>query len=355
VPFVGADFPTQTTLKLDKQIRGSNLVKIQELPFNEVDLEELLPSDFSFHSFWNDKILSPDFEIERGDSEYTRLLKAEEVLETIHKYHIVYNKGYGYMGLVREKRPLVADATKLQGILDGVEYAKHNTRSVRNDVEELLLLVAPAYHNYLHDLAIKYVIWCTQSLYAQDHRAISINPTGSPERKRELVFHECGHYLESTCPPLGTFTNELLRQKCGQVDKKKLIQVGGGKEFAMPVTNGTADWIKPYAGKWYQRQHPHLPNETEVVSVHLEYFSSKEKLVQLIRHDPNMVRFMAFVIMGGPVAAMDAIQELKRRQALDQIRQRENKSFGYRTRYRGGGGRRSSGSSAKPKNQGFGL
>ena len=275
-PVVKPSLPEKYTLRLEKRLRGSSSVELYELPYNEVDLSEMLPEDLSFHPFWKEKVLDPEFEIERGDSEYTRLLKAEEVLETVRNYHIVYKKGYGHMGLVREKRPAVYDAAKLQEILGGIEYEAHHTRSLRDDVEEVLMMVAPAYHPYMYALALKHVIWCTVSKYAQDRRAISVNPQGTKDRKREVVFHECGHYFESTCPPLGAFTNELLKQKCGHVDKKKLIQVGGGGEFAMPVTNGTPDWIKPYAGKWYQRAHPALPNETEVVSVHLEYFASKD-------------------------------------------------------------------------------
>lgn len=354
-PDLKPNLPDRVTLKLEKRPRGGDAVQLYELPYNEVDLGELLPSDFNYNAFWSDKILSHDFEIERGDSEYTRLLKAEEVLETVKNYHIVYKKGHGYMGLVREKRPVVSEAKFLQEILSGIDYEKHHTRSLRDDVEEILLTVAPAYHTYLYSLALKNVIWCTQSMYCQDKRTISINPKTDRERKRELVFHECGHYLESTCPPLGAFSNDLLRKKCGQLNKKKLVQVGGGGEFAMPVTNGTPDWIKPYAGKWYKRDHSDLPNSTEIISVHLEYFSKKEKLVQLIRHDPDMVKFMAFVIMGGPVAAMNSIQDLKRKQALDEIRQRDYKASGYtRTYRRGGGGGRSSGGS-KPQNRGFGF
>jgi uncharacterized membrane protein YgcG len=121
----------------------------------------------------------------------------------------------------------------------------------------------------------------------------------------------------------------------------------------MPVSDGSADWIKPYAGKWYKRNHVHLPNDTEIISVYSEYFTSKERLVHLIKHDPNMVRFMAFVYMGGPVAAMQALQELKRREVLQQITQKSRSSSGYGGG-RGGGGGGGSGGRAKP-NRGFGL
>lgn len=162
-----------------------------------------------------------------------------------------------------------------------------------------------------------------------------------------------GHHLESTCPPVGVFSNELLRQKGGKFDRKKLVQVGSDGEWGMPVTNGSPDWVKPYAGKWYKRNHSNLPNDTEIISVHSEFFANKEKLAILIKHDPAMVRFMAFVYMGGPVAAMSALQDLKHRKVLDQISQKDRSSTGY-SRNKGGWGR--GGSSKKEKtNRGFGL
>lgn len=352
-PEIIPNLPEKTTLNLEKRPRGSSQIQIYELPYNEIDLSELLPANFDNVPFWKEKILSEDFEIDRGDSEYTRLLKAEGVLETIQNYYIVYKKGYGHFGLVRERRPVVSDAKCIQEILSGIEYEKHHTRSLREDVEEVLMMMAPDYHSFMHQLSIKHVVWCNQSMYAQENRAISVNPSERVERKRELVFHECGHYVESCCPPLGAFTNELLKQKCGQLNKKKLVQVGGG-EFAMPVINGTADWISSYAGKWYKRKHPNLPNNTEIFSVYLEYFTSKEKLVRLIKHDPNMVRFIAFCIMGGPIAAFSSIQELKRKQALYEINQRGRKSSGYVYTFKRGKGRRTGGSK-KLQNKGFGL
>jgi hypothetical protein len=356
-PVVMPCVPAETTVKLERRPRGGNDLQLHELPINEVDLSDLLPHDMSVHTFWKDKILPYDFEIERGDSEYTRLRKAEEVLETIKKYHIVYKKGMGFHGLVREPRPLVSDAAILDSLLKGIEYQKHNTRSLQDDVEELLLTVAPAFHSYLNDLALKHVIWCGVSKYDQQRRAISVNPKGEREARRRRCYHELGHYLESTCPPVGAFSNELLKQKGGKFDKKKLVQVGSGGEYAMPVTNGSPDWIVPYAGKWYKRSHNNLPNDTEIVSVHLEYFTKTTMLAQLIKHDPSMVRFMAFVLMGGPFAGIKSIQELRRKEALDEIHQRERKASGYSSGRRGGGGGKGSrgGSYGGKVDHGYGL
>lgn len=354
-PKVLPNLPKQTTLKLDKRQRGTNDIQNYELPFNEVDISEFLPFDMNLNVFWKDKILPVDFEIERGDSEYTRLRKAEEVLETICRYHIVPRKG-APLGLAKEKRPLVSQAADLDAVLKGIEYEKHHTTTLQEVVERFFLMLAPAYHPYLRELALKHVIWCSVSKYAQDCRAISVNPKQDVDARYRSTWHELGHHLESTCPAVGVFSNELLRQKGGRFDKKKLVQVGSGGEWAMPVTNGSPDWIKPYAGKWYKRSHTELPNDTEIISVHSEYFTDKDRLAHLIKHDPSLVRFMAFVYMGGPVAAMDALQDLKRKEVLSQINQRERGSSGFTKGRKGGWGRGSRGGGNRGKtNHGFGL
>jgi hypothetical protein len=355
-PAVMPNMPLVKTVRLAKRTRGTSDFKNQELPFSELDIGDFLPVDMNIHYFWKDRIITDEFEIGRGDSEYTRLLKAEKVLDAIKQYHIVFRNGYGYLGLVRERRPVVSDAAELDAVLKGIEYEKHHTRSLQDAVESFFLMLAPAYHKYLSDLSLKHVIWCSVSKYAQDCRAISVNPKQPIDARIRSVWHELGHHLESVCPPVGVFTNELLRQKGGRFDKKKLVQVGSGGEWAMPVTNGSPDWVKPYAGKWYRRVHPELPNDTEIISVHSEFFTDKERLAHLIKHDASLVRFMAFVYMGGPVAAMEALQDLKRKEVMAEISQRDRKASGFRaTGGRGGGGRGSRGGSKGKTNHGFGL
>ena len=137
-----------------------------------------------------------------------------------------------------------------------------------------------------------------------------------------------------------------------------MISVGFG-EKAMPVQDGSTNWIVPYAGKWYCRAKSEIPNLTEILTVYGEYFSSSDRLIQLMQYDPFMVRFVAFILMGGPVAAMTALENIKQREALNQINQRNRKSQGYTTRSSGGSGKRRSGSGSggyKPKKtKGFGL
>jgi hypothetical protein len=132
--------------------------------------------------------------------------------------------------------------------------------------------------------------------------------------------------------------------------------VGEG-EKAMPVQDGSKEWITPYAGKWYRRRDKSVPNHTEILTVYGESFSSPERLAKLMEYDPFMVRFIAFILMGGPVAAMTSLENLKKREAIRQIDQRDRKASGYNTRRSGGSGRKKSGGGAfRPKkSQGFGL
>jgi hypothetical protein len=150
-----------------------------------------------------------------------------------------------------------------------------------------------------------------------------------------------------------------LIRKCStgygtNINLDKVVSVGFG-EKAMPVQDGSKDWIVPYAGKWYPRSMPSIPNTTEIITVYGEYFSNREKLIQLMQYDPFMVRFMAFVLMGGPVAAMQALDSLKRREALNQLDQRDRRANGYDYRRSGGGGRGGSGGYKPKKSKGFGL
>ena len=153
----------------------------------------------------------------------------------------------------------------------------------------------------------------------------------------------------------------MIARKCSTVygvpiKLNKSISVGYG-EKAIPVQNDSKEWIVPYAGKWYSRRDPYVPNHTEVLTVYGAYFSSKESLVKLMEYDPFMVRFVAFILMGGPVAAMNAMENAKKREALEQLHQRDRAAKGYTSRRGGGGGRRSSkGSTYTPKaSKGFGL
>jgi hypothetical protein len=125
----------------------------------------------------------------------------------------------------------------------------------------------------------------------------------------------------------------------------------------MPTIEGEPDWINIYAGKWYKRQANNLPNPTEVLSLHLEYFTSPDDLLLLAKHDMVMTKFIAFILMGGPVAAFEAISDAKKQKALDQIYQASRRGSGYTRSYGGRGSRGGGGSNyvPKPKDKKFGV
>jgi hypothetical protein len=119
--------------------------------------------------------------------------------------------------------------------------------------------------------------------------------------------------------------------------------------------DGSTPWIKSYAGKWYERKKDTIPNQTEILTVYGEYFTSKERLAKLLEHDPFMVKFIAFILMGGPLAAMDSMKEAKRREALEQMRQKDRPSKSYKIRRSSGGGGGGRRSYTPKKSGGFGL
>jgi hypothetical protein len=357
-PDVDCYMPSVKTVKLDKGNRATKEITKNEVPFSMLDINDYLPTNFNYMSdsyYWQNRVID-DFKNDDSDSEYTRLVKAKRVLDQILKYHLVcMNNNVGLAGIQRVERPkdYIVKATEL---MNKVHYEKHRTRMLKQDVDDLFTMVAPTYHSYMEALPLENVVWCTVGKYAHQKRSISCQITGTRSKKREITFHETLHWLESICPAVGVFTNQLLRRKCGGIDRKELVSVGDG-EKAMPVKDGSKEWITPYAGKWYSRYHPHLPNNTEILSVYGEYFSSPEKLSVLMRHDPFMVRFIAFILMGGPVAAMQSLQNLKQVEALDQIRQKDRKSKNISSRSSRGGSRSSSrGSTFRgKKSSGFGL
>lgn len=359
-PSVFPNEPKETSIKLSKRPRGSGSIVQEEVDFAELDVNDYLPKDFDYlynDYFWRTRII-PEFKIEGGDSTYTRNTKAQRILDEIRTSELVA-VGSGVNGL--HKRERKQQPEKLAEIMGKIEFEAHNTRMLQTDVADLFELIAPSYYPYMEALPLRHVIWCTDGKFVQDKMAISVKVNAERGGKRAMTWHEALHWLEAICHPVGVFTNQLLARKCvsryGDALKlNKVIAVGEG-EKAMPVQDGSTGWIAPYAGKWYRRRGKSIPNHTEILTVYGEYFSSRERLVKLMEHDPFMVRYIAFILMGGPVAAMTSLENLKRREALNQIDQRDRKASGFTTRRSGGGGRKKSGGGAyRPKkSQGFGL
>lgn len=351
---VDQKFPKETKIVFSKRNRNLNTLTSEEVAFSEVDVDDFFPKFFQHLDPWWEKLINP-LKIEDGDSQYTRTMKAQMVLDEIKNNHLVCSSNYGGLNSL-VKKPRTRDGASITAISERIEYAEHHTKLIKQDVDDLLELIAPCYYRYMDDLPLKHVVWCTEGKFVQDKMAISVKLKDSRLDKRITAWHEALHWVEAICPPVGAFTNNLIRRKCGGINLKKLVVVGDG-ERAMPVQDGSTDWIIPYAGKWYKRKTNDLPNNTEILSVHGSYFNSKESLVELMRHDLFMVRFIAFILMGGPVAAMQALENLKKQKALSQINQKDRGGRGYKvSRSRGGGRRSSSSGRYQPrKNQGFGL
>ena len=227
-------------------------------------------------------------------------------------------------------------------------YELHHTQRLEEHVKDYLSLWSEDYAPYTKNLPLTNVLWCTGGLYRNQCLGYSI-PYREQNRWRESVFHEHGHHMEQICPAIGVFTNELLLNRTGGLDRRKLVPVYGGR--AMPVKDGLTPWIKPYAGKWYGRLHPELPIITEIISVYSECFRSPDVLIKLMYHDPFMLKFMCFVFMGGPLAYLQSTEIQERNKALQAIKQRRTREMGYETRSshrrRGGGGGRSSSEGTK--------
>lgn len=360
-PTVDVCYPKESTITMPHRKRGSDTIGTEELSFAELDVNDWLPQNFDYlfnEHWWRNKVV-PDFKIENGDSLYTKNTKVQRILDEIKSNQFVANGCSGLGGLTKEAR--TARSPGMEAIVGRIEFEAHNTRMLKTDVEDLMEMIAPVYHPYMDALPLRHVIWCTDGKFNQERMAISVRVSADRLSKRAVAWHEALHWLEAICHPVGVFTNQLLARKCASqygepLKLNKAILVGEG-EKAMPVLDGSKEWIVPYAGKWYRRVQPGTPNHTEILTVYGEYFSSKEKLVQLMQHDPFMVRFIAFILMGGPLACMKALDALKRREALNQIDQRDRKASGFTTRRSGGGGRKKSGGGAyRPKkSKGFGL
>lgn len=357
-PLAERQYPKLSSIEFSKRIRGTDSIVKEEVDFSELDVNDYLPHNFnSVDYFWQSRVL-PDFRIENGDSTYTRNTKAQRILDEIRSNQFVAIGG-GLNGLTKQARKPEQD--RLSAIIGRIEFEAHNTRMLKQDVVDILELIAPTYYPYMEEVPLQHVVWCTEGQFNQDRMAISCKLNSDRGSKRTTVWHETLHWLEAVCHPVGVFTNQLLARKCASyyeepLNLNKLISVGLG-EKAMPVQDGSTDWITPYAGKWYRRKNKAIPNATEILTAHGEFFSSKEQLVKLMQHDPFMVRFIAFILMGGPVAAMISLENLKRREALAQIDQRDRKAKGYSVRKSGGSGRQKSGGGAyRPKKiNGFGL
>lgn len=266
-----------------------------------------------------------DWRIDPMWAHYGKVRKAEYIINFIKQNEVLCLDGRLEVCQRMRKPP------KWEGVLGSVTYDKHRTRALTRHVEDSMSLFSEQYWDFFHSLPLRHAVWCTLGKFRHDCLAISASPADEPDKQRATVFHEHAHWAEHAAPPIGVYTNTLLQHLTGEFRMKALVPVGIG-EYAAPVRPEFTPWIKDYAGKWYRRHEKSLPNPTEVFSVHAEYFRSAEALVELLEHDMKMVKRIAFIYMGGPIAMLQEMIEVQRRKSLEEIEQKDRKSHSYESR-----------------------
>jgi hypothetical protein len=339
--------PQETKFKFEKRDTNTNSLKPISVAWNNCGVDDWIPKTYHFDIHHQVIQRTPDLRIKITDSKYTQLEKAEQFLTEVRLYQFLAGEDRSEAQIFEKLRPMAEEVRVTP------EYNEHHTKVLKDHVRDCIRLFAPCYIPHIKALPLQNVVWCTDGTFHPKKLSIASPP--KQDQRRKTVYHELGHYLEHICPEVGVFTNHLIRMKVGRLNRKKLINVMPG-EVAMPVTDGSFPWIQDYAGKWYPRYHEELPNPTEVLSVYLEYFNSPEDLLILARHDPFMLKFVAFILMGGPIAAFEAAKNASLVKALDQIEQKNRPSRGYK--YRSSGRRGYGGGSSyvpKRKDKKFGV
>lgn len=266
----------------------------------------------------------PKWSGSRAWSSFSKEKVFEEVISFI-KFNKFAVDEYGKMNIRRVTNGDVRNP------LPEPDFETFRTRALKQNYYDMLSLVSDVYLNkYLSKLPLRSVVWCSLGKFRHDLLAISARPADSDQDKKETVFHEMGHWLEHACPAIGMFTNSILLSFCAGVQNlQKLTKLRKG-EYAAPVTlAGRKPWIKEYAGKWYKKVDSDLPNPTEILSVHLEYFTSADKLIELLEHDSFMVKAVAFALMGGPEAWLESEIFKKNNRAIMDIEQKGMRSSYY--------------------------
>lgn len=307
----------ETEHKFVKRERGTLNTVARSVPFR----------DISFLSFFGSNLFD-SWVLDPLWTKHAKLLRTKEILKFIKTHQMEL---CGNSVIYTERKDINWDSLKSR-----VEYKFHGSRALKEHCDDSLDLYSTKYREWFEKLPLRHVVWCTLGKFRPDVLAISACPSDSLETQRATIFHEHAHWAEHVCPPIGVFTNSMLTMLVREFDEKKVVPVGIG-EYAMPVTNpGYKPWIVPYAGKWYRREHKDLPNPTEVLSVHAEYFHCPESLMVLLEHDHWIAKMIAFVFMGGPLVLLQKLVEHSERNALADIEQQQYKASSYEPRRRGG-------------------
>ena len=128
------------------------------------------------------------------------------------------------------------------------------------------------------DMGVKAIINEDNRSYANDVKMIIGLENGSPRGRRQVLFHEMGHFVEFTDPESTKIASDWVERRAdGKSELLKTITVNPNyrdDEIASPD-----NFFHPYVGKEYE------DGFTEVHSMGLEQFSDGYKVTQLFKKD----------------------------------------------------------------------
>ena len=311
------DLLPETKWCLPRRKKGQYDVSDQWVPFNEIDIDKSIDR---LVNQVEPLVIRPDW------TDFSRRQAAEEWLNYVTNHEFVpktySNADVKGIELV-EREYDEGTLAQVKSWLEGVEFEKHRTRALKIHLFNWLSFVSKRYIDYMVKVPLKHMVWCTLSMFSADRLAVSVRPVQDRDDQFRLVMHEASHYLAYACPAINVFTNQVLRIRSGtngESDINKLIPVGEG-EYALPAKPGVKPWRMKYAGKWYKRKHRHLCNDDEILTCYMEEFRSADTVLKLCEYDEWMCRFVAFVVMGGPLAYLQSMTDFSRGHAMFEVEQ----------------------------------
>jgi hypothetical protein len=301
--------------------RGATAVGQEDIPFCEIDLSTYVLKEWLCQA--------PTFPFDPTWSEFSQQRAVADWWDNVTKNEVINycDEDYSYLS-TRQREETAGHAEARRRLLAGVEFTAHRTRALREPVEAFFAALSPAYLPYLERVPLRHVVWCTDAIFKPDRAAISCRPWDDRDEWRRQVWHELFHYLAWACPPVGVVTNQMLRYRSGTnglTSTDEAVQVAPG-EWALPPAPDQPAWIVPYAGKYYERRVRGLCNDDEILPCYGEFAGSPADRLRLRATDEEMTKLVAFVLMGGPIAGLERLATIQRRQALDQIRQSQERA-----------------------------
>lgn len=118
---------------------------------------------------------------------------------------------------------------------------------------------------------------------------IVIDNRKAPAQWRASVFHEMGHFLESSSSNNKQASNSFIKSKA-EGPLQSLNSIMKVTKYDLSEMAYPGKFITPYVGKVYKS------GDTEVISVGLEHFSSPLGLSKLFKADPQHFKLITQVL-----------------------------------------------------------